>query len=90
MSRADFLDYVCAYSTHSKQAVVILVADECGKTSNTGSIEYYALSNLIMHILDKLWNLLGITFPVTTAGEVLWKVGSAGGNSKSYSSLSHY
>ena len=47
---------------HSEQAVAILVADECGKTSNTGSIEYHILSKLIVHILDKLRNLLRIAF----------------------------
>jgi hypothetical protein len=52
---------------HSKQAVTILVADECGKTSNTGSIEYYVLSKLIVHILDKLWNLIVIAFRVMIA-----------------------
>lgn len=42
-------------------------ADECGKTSNTGSIEYYVLSELIVRILDKFGNFLGIAFPVTIA-----------------------
>ena len=42
-------------------------ADECGKTSNTGSIEYYVLSELIVRILDEFGNFLGIAFPVTIA-----------------------
>jgi hypothetical protein len=35
--------------------------------SNTGSIEHYVLSKLIVHILDKLWNLIGIAFRVMIA-----------------------
>jgi hypothetical protein len=52
---------------HSKHAVAVIVADECSKTSNTRSIEYYVLAELIVHILDKLWNLIGIAFRVMIA-----------------------